>query len=160
MTVDERERHIAELAKRAGVTFPQHVPDPYTLLSWEEITELAASGLIEIGAHSRTHPVLATLNAQCSWDEIHGARMELQQWLNIPVDCFCYPNGMKGDYRPDQIEMVERAGYVCAVAAHIGYVTPAANRFTLPHRRPERHDAFPQVPGRVRVSPAAPGTPK
>jgi len=132
MTVDERDRHIAELAQHAGVTFPQHVPDPYKLLSWAEITVLAASGLIEIGAHSRTHPIFTTLDAEQSWDEIQRARVELQQRLNIPVDCFCYPNGMKGDYRSDQMEMVGRAGYVCAVAAHIGYVTPAANRFALP----------------------------
>jgi len=128
----ERERRLAELARHLSVTIPAHPPAAYELVSWEDLRGLTRSGLVDIGSHTRTHRILADADADESWDEIDGSRRELEQRLDVEIASFCYPNGLPSDYRPDQVEMVARAGYSCAVASHFGYVTNESNRFALP----------------------------
>ncbi len=132
MPVVERDRRLEELAQRAGVAIPAHAPAPYALLSWAELKELAGSELVDIGSHSRTHAVLDAIGPEQSWDEVYGSRHELERRLGIEVTSFCYPNGLVSDYRPDHVEMVVKAGYRCATAAHFGYVTAESDRFALP----------------------------
>src|SRR5262249_53543435 len=79
-----------------------------------------------------THPILSDVADVESWDEIEGSRRELERRLDAEIASFCFPNGLPGDYRPQQLDMVARAGYVCAVASHFGYVTRESNRFALP----------------------------
>ena len=132
MTAAERDRRLHELAERIGVRIPDRVPPAYQLLSWAELREVVNSGLIDIGSHSQTHALLSTIDAESAWNEVHGSRQELQQQLGIEVTSFCYPNGLVSDCRPEHVEMVARAGYSCATAAHFGYVTSASRRFALP----------------------------
>jgi len=128
----ERDRRLEELAQRAGAPIPADAPAPYALLSWAELKELAGSGLVDIGSHSRTHAILNTIDAERSWDEVYGSRQELERRLGVEVASFCYPNGLFPDYGPEHVEMVAKAGYGCASAAHFGCVTAASNRFALP----------------------------
>ncbi len=132
LPVAERELLLSALAREADVSIPSEAPPEYELMSWEQLREVADSGLIEIGSHTRTHTILAQLNAEDSWEELHTSRLEIQDRLGVPVQSFCYPNGMPGDYRPDQVEMLCRAGYQCATASHFGYDTGQSNIFTLP----------------------------
>ena len=132
LPVAEREYRMAELAKGAKVSIPTEAPSNYALMSWKQLTEVAESSLIEIGSHSRTHPILAYLNAEDSWKELYGSRCEIQERLGVPVQSFAYPNGAPGDYRKDQVEMLCRAGYQCATVTDFGYVSPRSSRFTLP----------------------------
>ncbi len=132
LPVAEREYRVAELAKQAKFPIPAEPPPNYALMSWEQLRKVADSGLIEIGSHSYTHPILAYLNDKDSWKELHASGCEIQDRLGIPVQSFCYPNGMPGDYRQDQVEMLRRAGYRCATTSHFGYVSLQSNIFTLP----------------------------
>lgn len=128
----DRELCLEEFARRRGVQLPTRPPAAYELVTWEDLKSLARSDLVDIGSHSRTHPLLADASADESWDEIDGSRRELERRLEVEIATFCFPTGRPSDYRPDQVEMVARAGYTCATAAHFGYVTEAANRFALP----------------------------
>lgn len=128
----DRERRLAELARQVNVPVPARPPAEYELVSWEELRALTRSGLVDVGSHTRTHRSLADAGADESWDEIDGSRRALEQRLDTEIATFCFPYGLPSDYRPDQVEMVARAGYACAVASHFGYVTPASNRFALP----------------------------
>jgi peptidoglycan/xylan/chitin deacetylase (PgdA/CDA1 family) len=101
-------------------------------VTWEELKELARSDLVDIGSHSRTHRILSDADDDASWDEIHGSRRDLERRLDVEIASFCFPNGLPADYRGDQVEMLSRAGYSCAVASHFGYVTSESNRFALP----------------------------
>lgn len=131
LSVHEREDRLTELVEETKVSIPTEAPPNYALMSWEQLREVADSGLIEIGSHTRTHPILAYVNAEDSWEELHTSRCEIEERLSISVRSFCYPNGMPGDYRQDQVKMVRRAGYRCAVTSHFGYVSVQSNIFTL-----------------------------
>ena len=128
----DRERCLSDFARRLAVPLPARPPAAYELVSWEDLRALAKSGLVDIGSHTRTHRMLGDADADESWDEIAGSRRELEQRLDVEIASFCFPFGMPADYRPDQLEMVARAGYSCAVASHFGYVTNESNRFALP----------------------------
>jgi peptidoglycan/xylan/chitin deacetylase (PgdA/CDA1 family) len=128
----DRELRLDDFARRMGVRIPERPPPSYELVSWEDLKQLARSDLIDIGSHSRTHRILSDVDDDESWDEIYGSRRELERRLDVEIASFCFPNGLPADYRPDQLEMVARAGYSCAVASHFGYVTSESDRFALP----------------------------
>ncbi|MFC1814843.1 polysaccharide deacetylase family protein [Thermodesulfobacteriota bacterium] len=132
LPVTGRDSLINELIEESNVSIPAEVPEKYALMSWEQLQEVANSGLIEIGSHTRTHPILAYVNEKDSWEELYTSRCEIQQRLSVPVQSFCYPNAMPGDYRQDQVEMLRRAGYLCATVAQFGYISAQSNIFTLP----------------------------
>lgn len=132
MAPADRERCLDDFARRMGVCIPECPPDSYALVAWEDLQQLARSELVDIGSHSRTHRILSDADDDESWDEIDGSRRELERRLDVEIASFCFPNGHPGDYRPEHLEMVAQAGYVCATASHSGCVTRESNRFALP----------------------------
>ncbi len=88
------------------------------LLSWEEAREMAASGLIRFGSHTRRHIRLdARTAADVLQDEIRQSRPAIEERLGTPVSSFCYPNG---DHCPAAVELV-RASYLTAVTTRRGW---------------------------------------
>lgn len=64
------------------------------LLDWAEIQQMADSGLVRFGSHSRRHTrLLASLDPAVIRDEVTGSRAVLEARLRRPVSLFCYPNG-------------------------------------------------------------------
>ena len=99
----------------------------YHPLSWRQVEEMATYG-IEFGSHTCTHPKRLTgLSPEESWHEIMDSRIALQTKLGTEVNSFCYP---LGDLNSNMIQMVEQAGYDCAVVTPTRPGIPL-NRFTL-----------------------------
>ena len=132
LTVAERDARLAELAERLAVSIPERAPRRFALLHWRELKELVADGSVEIGAHTRDHPILTRVGRAAAREQIQGSRRELELKLGTPVTTFCYPNGLSNDYSAEHLDMVRDAGFVCATASHIGWVAPESNRFALP----------------------------
>jgi Predicted xylanase/chitin deacetylase len=80
-------------------------------MSWEQIKVLADSN-IEIGGHTKTHPLLPTLTAAQSADEISEAKQEMEARLGLKTTMFCYPTGK---YNQQIEQQVQTAGYDAAV---------------------------------------------
>jgi len=99
-------------------------------LNWQQVGELDAHPLIEIGSHTITHPLLSTLNAADATREIGGSRAELQAALGHPVRYFCYPSG---DFSLRDEQLVESSGYEAAVSVSPGRNRSAAEKWRL-HR--------------------------
>lgn len=83
--------------------------------------ELLAAGF-EVGCHSRTHPILPSLDDVSLDEEIVAARGELAALIDHEVTSFCYPNG---DNDERCITRAERAGYDCALSMALGANMPA-----------------------------------
>jgi peptidoglycan/xylan/chitin deacetylase (PgdA/CDA1 family) len=90
-------------------------------LTWQGVRELAAGDVVEIGAHTVTHPVLARLDADEQAREVAGSRSELESGLGRPVTSFAYPYGGKSEYSAASIEAVRAAGFerACANVEHV-----------------------------------------
>ncbi len=89
-------------------------------MDWLEVSDLAASGLINFGSHTCTHPMLSELKSADSKREIIDSKMRLEDKLGTSVSSFAYPNG---NYGQREVDYVEEAGYVHAVT-----VKPGVNR--------------------------------
>ena len=123
----QREAIVAELASRVGVILPEHPPDDYEALSWEELREVAGSG-IDIGSHSMTHPILTLESDQRLRYELRESKSKIERLTGRPVTLFCYPNG---GYDKRTMLETERAGYVGAVTCRPGLNSVAENPFEL-----------------------------
>lgn len=64
----------------------------YDMMDWDELKSLDP-GLIMIGSHTLTHPILTTLSQTEIDSELRESRRCLEQKLDRTIDFFCYPNG-------------------------------------------------------------------
>jgi len=67
-------------------------PPKKSVLSWEELRQLAAEGLA-LGAHSRHHPLLTRVGPDEVRREAVGARQDLEREIGCAPPVFCYPSG-------------------------------------------------------------------
>lgn len=95
-------------------------------LSADEVLALGRDGLIEIGAHSVTHPVLPVFDAGAQEEEIKQSKAACEALLERPVQAFAYPYGQ---YTPQTMALVRAAGFACACTCDADIV----------HRRSQCH---------------------
>jgi peptidoglycan/xylan/chitin deacetylase (PgdA/CDA1 family) len=88
---EEREAALAQLRTWAGAD-PNQAP-VYRCLDAREVTQLAQSDLITVGAHSVTHPMLAAQPIEQQRWEIQESRAHLQALTTRSVTFFSYPHG-------------------------------------------------------------------
>jgi peptidoglycan/xylan/chitin deacetylase (PgdA/CDA1 family) len=94
------------------------------------------SDLVELGAHSLTHPHLTRLSRETARREIAGCRERMREIFGVDARMFAFPYG---DYDAASLELCRDAGYerVFSSAPHV--VDPASDQF---------------VRGRILVDPA------
>ena len=98
-------------------------------LNKEEVNVLGEGGLIELGAHTVTHPSLNVISIAQQIEEISGSKTELENIIGRPVSSFSYPHG---EYSVDTKELVQRAGFQCASTTKFKCVMRGADPFQLP----------------------------
>jgi peptidoglycan/xylan/chitin deacetylase (PgdA/CDA1 family) len=101
-------------------------------LSPAEVIELDKGGLVEVGSHTVTHPVLSGLSPAAQWTEIEQSKADLEAMLSRPVTSFGYPFGTRSDYAEETVAAIRRAGYHRACSNFAGVVGPDTDRFQLP----------------------------
>ena len=82
---------LDELATQVGT--PRTDPESHRWMDTEELRALAESELVDVGSHTRTHPLLKELPPDEQWTEIDGSRRELEALLATRVHAFSYPFG-------------------------------------------------------------------
>ena len=87
------------------------------MMTPNELSRLAASTLAEIGAHTISHPVLASLNLEEQSAEVNGSKRQVEEIIGKTLTCFAYPNGMEEDFTLETIDIVKRAGFNSAYSA-------------------------------------------
>jgi asparagine synthase (glutamine-hydrolysing) len=96
--------------------------DPMT---WDELRALDP-GLITVGSHAVTHPILPSLAPEQAHYEIVESRRWLETQLERPIEYFCYPDGAHDDL----VVQTVRATYRGAVIVAGGFVKAGDD----PHR--------------------------
>jgi peptidoglycan/xylan/chitin deacetylase (PgdA/CDA1 family) len=129
-SADTRSRAIADLRRWAGSGNGPR--ESHRTLTHEEVRRLSLSELTAIGAHTRTHPRLASLSEAEQRGEIGGSKTTLENLLGSAVRSFSFPFGKPSDYTPDTIEFIRDAGFDSAVCNVPGAVTSASDRLQLP----------------------------
>jgi len=132
MRPEIRNAQISAMAAAMSVAIPKEAPERYAPCSWAELREMVDSGLVEIGSHTVSHPVLASITDAESWEELTLSRVHIQEGIGRQVTSFCFPNGKPDDYRIAQVQQIIDAGYRSAVLASPGLVESGTNAYELP----------------------------
>jgi len=103
----------------------------HRVLSDTQMRDLAAGGLVEIGAHTRTHPVLSVMSYDAQRAEIVESKRRIEDIVGRAVESFSYPFGTRSDYAAESLSIVREAGFRCACVNHAGPIG-WNNRFRLP----------------------------
>jgi peptidoglycan/xylan/chitin deacetylase (PgdA/CDA1 family) len=140
-TVGQRERsavleQLRAWAGKDGAARPSH-----RTLSAGETLALMAGDLIEIGAHSATHPLLSSLPMAQQKLEVERCKERLQALLGRPVTTFAYPYGALSDYQAGTVKAVQAAGFTIACTTMQDVVRPGGDRFQLPRFTVRNWDA-------------------
>jgi peptidoglycan/xylan/chitin deacetylase (PgdA/CDA1 family) len=110
---------------------------PTDLMMTDAQVRHLSEGGIDIGAHTKSHPILSTLGLDQAKEEVVGSKSYLEAMLGIPVKHFAYPNGRPGiDYRMEHRDLVEIAGYEAAVSTQWGVASNMSDRWQLPRFTP------------------------
>lgn len=128
---NEEQRHIlTTLTQWAGVSSD---PRPeYRALNPDELKALSDSRLVQIGAHSITHPVLAIQPLEMQRKEIVESKKYLEDIVERPVSSFCYPHGGVEDVGEETVRLVREGGYEIACSTVRTPVTRYSNPYWLP----------------------------
>src|SRR3990172_9216760 len=131
----ERRKVLNELLVWASAE-PEGRP-AYRILTQHEVVALARGGLVEVGAHTVTHPMISTLPTALQRDEIQQSKTSLEKILGRPVISFAYPYG---NYSAETVPIVREAGFTCACSTLPGVVGRDNDRFQLPRVQIEDWD--------------------
>jgi peptidoglycan/xylan/chitin deacetylase (PgdA/CDA1 family) len=82
-----------------------------TFMNWTQVKELAAQGM-SIGAHSISHPSLATIGVYTLTRQVGGSKAKLEAQLGISITSFAYPYG---SYNNLAARVISDTGYTSAV---------------------------------------------
>lgn len=126
--------------KNAGRTRP----DDWRAMTWGELEECVASGLVHVGAHSHLHLRGSLCGPAQMAEEAGRAREVLHGRLGASqARAYAYPYGSTrlGDASPAYAAAVRAAGYEAAVTTDLGHAAEESDPFLLPRIEAHALDA-------------------
>lgn len=135
-SVTEREKTLLDLKQALGATLSRrgvgNEDDGALPMSWDQIREMEASGLVSFGAHTMNHPILSCLSdpAEARY-EVAESRKVLEENLGHAVSTFAYPIGMLSDIGDQGLQAAREAGFRWALTAIEGVNTPQTDAHFL-----------------------------
>lgn len=85
-------------------------------MDWEHLLLMQNSGIINFGAHTDTHRILADLSPNEAKAEIIKSKKILEEKLHTVINWFAYPNGQDYHTTKTVIENVKNAGFIGATS--------------------------------------------
>ena len=98
-------------------------------LTIEEIDTLTRGELINVGAHTITHPILPAHSVAYQREEIFQSKTRLEGITGAPVTCFAYPHG---DYSKSTAALIREAGFDCACTTDEATIWRFTDPFLMP----------------------------
>jgi len=133
----ERQAAADALRDLAGQPLPGSL-----MMSRGEVRALVDAGM-DVGGHTRSHPILSGLSAERAEEEIAGGLEDLAGIVGRRPALFAYPNGRRGiDYGDREVAILRRLGIAAALVTHRGIVTRAADPLQAPRLTPLHRDAL------------------
>lgn len=125
----ELESIITELGD--DINHPVEKFSPFRMLHREAIRHMVDSGLIDFGAHTHSHAILASLPGSLKRMEIDKSIKAVEEFTGKKCVSFAYPNGQPQDYDKECIEILSANGIRAAVTTIPGPNTPNTSCYEL-----------------------------
>lgn len=104
-----------QVARLAGVELPTDL-----MMRSSQVIAMRRAGM-QIGAHTISHPILATLDETAARNEVKGSKDWLEHLLGERVGLFAYPNGKPNeDFSPANRELVRGLDFDAALSTEWG----------------------------------------
>ena len=124
-------RHLHDQAEVPAEPRPSHRP-----MTAEEVKSIR-SELIDIGAHSLTHPSLPRLDPAEKRHEIVDSVARCAAISGVTPRTMAYPYG---DFDAESESLAEDAGFLCACTTEHGFVRLQTRPFAMPRRQVQDWD--------------------
>lgn len=98
-------------------------------LTIDEVRTLTRGNLIQVGAHTITHPILSAHSEAFQREEIFQSKARLEEITGTPVTCFAYPHG---NYTETTVTLIREAGFDCACTTDEATIWRFTDRVLLP----------------------------
>jgi peptidoglycan/xylan/chitin deacetylase (PgdA/CDA1 family) len=141
--------------------YPSAVSRAAYAMTWEQLRELAATGLVEIQSHTYWHPNFAREKKRLSRrdyerlveDQLRKSRSTLEHHLGTRVDMLSWPFGI---YDDELTGRAARAGYIAAVTLDRRHATMGDSIMALPRYLVTDEDTGPRFQALLEGRAAAP----
>jgi len=94
------------------------------MLSWEQITEMSKSSLVDFGAHTVNHYPLNRLSEEEIKYEILESRKRIESKIQGKVAHFSYPFGTNEEANAREFEILKECGFKTATTTRWGNIFP------------------------------------
>ena len=111
---------IADLCRQAG--FAEGCVAGELCLDWDALRALSRDPAVTIGAHTRTHPMLAKHEAEFARREIAEARERIVAEIGRPVRHLSFPVGDATSASAREFAMARELGFATAVTTRPGHL--------------------------------------
>ena len=141
-------RNIEAILQTCRATGAPATPENVTV---EQLRALAASGLVTIGAHTLSHPILRNETDACSEDEIVRSVGELSSLVQCEVKYFAYPNGLPGiDFSEREEVYLAKAGVDLAFTTESRAVRATDYRYRVPRIQISSNESVGRIRAKLR----------
>jgi peptidoglycan/xylan/chitin deacetylase (PgdA/CDA1 family) len=130
VSATERCTTLKALADRYGAA--PRARTTHRPVTWERVAQAAQVGLIDVGAHTVSHPVLAARPIAEQRNEIAGCRNHIREATGRDPAGFSYPFGSRRDYARETSEIVRDCGFDFACANVAGGLNSLTDPFHVP----------------------------
>lgn len=103
-------------------------------LTKEQMKEMADSGLVRFGSHTRSHPNLVQTGDEEIRDELEGSAWVISQITGTPVKALCYPGG----FVDDRVRRIAAESYSFAYTTVSSANTAGCDPLLIPRVRVNR----------------------
>ena len=107
---------LALVEELVGQLGEAELADDVGVLDWEALRRLAAAGL-ELGGHTREHPMLDQVPPDVARREVLEGMDDLRREVGEPLNAFAYPSGR---YTEGVVRVLRESGLDCAVTTVTG----------------------------------------
>jgi peptidoglycan/xylan/chitin deacetylase (PgdA/CDA1 family) len=133
----ERTRLLDQLMAWAGID-PSHLRRTHRALEPDELIALRSGGIVEVGAHTVSHPALPTQPPAVQREEITRSKADVERWVGGEVAGFAYPYGQFDD---TSVAAARDAGFAYACSCLFEEAWSGSDPYVLPRV------VVPDVPG-------------
>jgi N-acetylglucosaminyl-diphospho-decaprenol L-rhamnosyltransferase len=117
---------VGALGRSPGWDMEEGCADSGEIVASADALRSVTSDLVQLGAHSLTHPHLPCVSVEEARVEIHGCREQMRNVIGIDPAVFAFPYG---ECDASAVELCREAGYQWAFNNVPGLVDPASSEF-------------------------------
>lgn len=88
-------------------------------LTWDELAEMLSSGLLTLGSHTQSHPMLTKIPTDEVRTELKESKTIIEQHLSIPINHFSYPHSAYNMEIANELRLI---GYKSATLGYGGVI--------------------------------------